>query len=76
MGVRGLETTRFSAGKSGVRTQSGAENGAQDDESATLAAAGPAVDPVLMRFLDAWDRLSDAERLRLVDEAKRRADAT
>jgi hypothetical protein len=37
-------------------------------------AAEPVADPLLTRFLNAWNRLGDADRLRLVDEAKRLAD--
>lgn len=41
-----------------------------------LPAPGSDADPILMRFLDAWHRLCDADRLRLVDDAERPANST
>lgn len=66
--------------------ESGANSGALDDDSATLAAGethrrpinepapGCVADPLLKRFLTAWNRLSDEDRLRLINEAERLAD--
>lgn len=66
---------------SAVHSQSGAKSGARVDDPATLAdAVGvlPAMpdspdDPLLTRFLDAWQRLSGDDRLRLVQDAERLA---
>lgn len=82
----GLESPLVFPTNSPIIPESGAENGARDDDSATMADAGtpsptppdpsaePVADPLLTRFLDAWNRLSDADRLRLVDESERLAE--
>jgi hypothetical protein len=62
--------------------RSGAQSGAPrapgdnlaDPEPLSPAFPEPDPDPLLTRFLNAWNRLGDADRLRLVDEAERLAD--
>lgn len=83
MAGAGFEQPPNSKRKTAIHSQSGAQSGAPrapgvtladaDGESPTLA--DPGTDPLLGRLMDAYARLSAADRLRLVDEAERLADA-
>jgi hypothetical protein len=81
MAVVGLESPPDSPTIFDDHSQSGAQSGALRAPGDNLADAGtpsptladPAAEPVaealLMRFLDAWNRLCGDDRLRLADEA-------
>lgn len=85
---RGIEHSADAMAKTAVLPKSGANSGAfsvsadnladSDTKSRPVAnpAPGSVTDPLLTRFLDAWDRLSGADRLRLVDRVERLADST
>jgi hypothetical protein len=83
----GLEFPSVFPAISADRPENGAHSGAPRARSDILALAGnvclpdpppdldAVADPLLTRFLEAWHRLDDADRRRLVDDAERLADA-
>jgi len=79
MGGTGFDTPHNSSWKTSIGDQGGAECGALPAPAAVLADDGHGPDdadanPLLTRFLAAWDRLSDADRLEIVSDAERRAE--
>lgn len=80
MAGAGFEQPPENKGNSGFSSKSGAKSGAlaasadnlADSDSSRLTSLDS--DPLLARFLDAWNRLSDDDRLHLVDEAERMSD--
>jgi hypothetical protein len=82
----GLESIPDFPTNSVILTESGAKSDATHAPADNLADSaaesrsgdsprGRDADPLLSRLLDAWHRLCDADRLRMVDDAEQLADA-
>jgi len=80
LGGTGFDTPHFRSLKTNKSPQGGADSGALAAPAAVLTDAerhhdDAVADPLLARFLAAWDRLSDADRGKIVADAERRAEA-
>lgn len=82
MAVVGLEQPPKSLQDSGYsiskrapgRARRAPDNNLADDDTPPPTIPDLGSDPLLACFLDAWNRLSDADRVRLVEEAERKAE--
>ena len=50
------------------------DGNSKDNSSNSTPSSAADLEPALFRFWAAWDRLSDADRLRLIQEAEKLAD--